>query len=120
MPLARERRRDTTEEEIGLSSIAGTGTSVVGATTTGTMRGAPAISGSRSFPFQSVKCFGSSTCARQQAAWVSPDLRWAARCSAHQARMSSRRLEGESRFFAIGTLLRQYVMLGVPGNAFSP
>lgn len=33
--------------------------------------------------------------------------------------MSSRRLEGDSRFLAIGTLLRQYVTLSVPRNAFS-
>ena len=39
MPLARDRRTDTPDEEIGLSSIAGSGGSVVGATTTGTMRG---------------------------------------------------------------------------------
>lgn len=36
-----------------------------------------------------------------------------------QARMSFRRLEGESRFLAIGALPRQYVTLSVPGNACS-
>ena len=33
----------------------------------------------------------------------------APRCSAHQARMSSRRLRGESRFPVMGTLQREYV-----------
>ncbi len=54
MPLLKDRRRDTADEEIGLFSIAGTNGFAAGATT-GTMRGAPATSASRSLPFQSVK-----------------------------------------------------------------
>ena len=56
---------DTTDEEIGFPNIEGTGGSVADAITTGTMRGRLAISASRSLPFQSVKYFGASPCARQ-------------------------------------------------------
>ncbi len=49
----------------------------------------------RSLPFQRIESFGFSPCARQQAASGWPDLRRAGRCSACQARMSSRRRAGE-------------------------
>ena len=52
-------------------------------------------------------------------ACVWPDLRWAARCSAHQALMSSRRRDGESRFLAIGTLVRQYTAQSVARDGLS-
>ena len=47
------------------------------------------------------------------------DLRWAARCPAHQALMSSRRREGDSRFLAIGTLLLQYTAQSVAREGLS-
>lgn len=42
------------------------------------------------------------------------------RCSAHQARMSSRRLEGESRLLVIGTLLPHYVPQSVASGSLTP
>lgn len=96
------------------SAIAETGGSALGVTTTGTMPG-NAFEASRSLPFQRVKYFGSSPRARQYPAWVWPDLRYAAKCSAHQARTSSRRLERERRLVGIGILLRQYMARSVAG-----